>query len=157
MEKLLQRHRNALVVYRGPASLCWRMFSSQSSSSSSQSRTTRVSDSRVYYPGQTYEPEELRGSSASVSHSVSQKTRRVLKRGKELDREVSTSVDWKDAKFLTRFLTETGKIAPRRKTKLQKKTHRLVEKHIKLARLLGVIPFEGRLPQFRRSFKNPYA
>ena len=120
--------------------------------------TTRVSETRVYYPGQTYDPSELEGSFASVAPSASQKTRRVLKKGKDLDAFVARAIDWKDAKMLsTRFVSETGKIVPRRQTGLGAKTHRLVVKNIKIARIMGVLPFTDRLPQFARRRKNPYS
>ena len=138
--------------------------SSSTSSSSSSSPTptarptTRVSETRVYYPGQTYDPSELEGSFASAAPSASQKTRRVLKKGKDLDALVARSIDWKDAKMLsTRFVSETGKIVPRRQTGLGAKTHRLVVKNIKIARIMGVLPFTDRLPQFARRRKNPYS
>ena len=125
-----------------------------SGASSPKTTTTRVSETRVYYPGQTYEPTELEGSFASAAPSASQKTRRVLKKGKDLDALVARSIDWKDAKTLsTRFVSETGKILPRRQTGLGAKTHRLVAKNIKIARIMGVLPFTDRLPQFARRRK----
>ena len=56
--------------------------SRSSGASPPKTTTTRVSETRVYYPGQTYEPSELEGSFASAAPSASQKTRRVLKKGK---------------------------------------------------------------------------
>ena len=132
--------------------------SMSSGASPPKTTTTRVSETRVYYPGQTYEPTELEGSFASAAPSASQKTRRVLKKGKDLDALVARSIDWKDAKTLsTRFVSETGKILPRRQTGLGAKTHRLVAKNIKIARIMGVLPFTDRLPQFARRRKNPYS
>ena len=149
---------------RQPSSSSSSSSSSSTSSSSSSSPTptarptTRVSETRVYYPGQTYDPSELEGSFASAAPSASQKTRRVLKKGKDLDALVARSIDWKDAKMLsTRFVSETGKIVPRRQTGLGAKTHRLVVKNIKIARIMGVLPFTDRLPQFARRRKNPYS
>ena len=147
---------------RQPSSSSSSSSSTSSSSSSSPTPTarptTRVSETRVYYPGQTYDPSELEGSFASAAPSASQKTRRVLKKGKDLDALVARSIDWKDAKMLsTRFVSETGKIVPRRQTGLGAKTHRLVVKNIKIARIMGVLPFTDRLPQFARRRKNPYS
>lgn len=150
---------------RQPSSSSSSSSSTSSSTSSSfasptptATPTTRVSETRVYYPGQTYDPSELEGSFASAAPSASQKTRRVLKKGKDLDALVARSIDWKDAKMLsTRFVSETGKIVPRRQTGLGAKTHRLVVKNIKIARILGVLPFTDRLPQFARRRKNPYS
>ena len=69
-----------------------------------------------------------------------------MKKGKDLDALVARSIDWKDAKTLsTRFVSETGKILPRRQTGLGAKTHRLVAKNIKIARIMGVLPFYGSI------------
>ena len=159
------KSEEGVSVASDASSVTARHPTSTSSSSSSSflppppiAPTTRVSETRVYYPGQTYDPSELEGSFASVAPSASQKTRRVLKKGKDLDAFVARAIDWKDAKMLsTRFVSETGKIVPRRQTGLSAKTHRLVVKNIKIARIMGVLPFTDRLPQFARRRKNPYS
>jgi len=121
-----------------------------------EQQQTRVSNSRVFYPGQIYEPEELEGFSPKTTASL--KTRRVLqKNGKELNELVQRQINWRDAKMLTRYVSETGKISARRLSGLSAKTHRVVVKNIKIARILGVIPFTDRLPQFARRKKNPYS
>ena len=104
---------------------------STSSSSSSSflppppiAQTTRVSETRVYYPGQTYDPSELeefiriRG---TVSESKNPKS---VEERKDLDAFVARAIDWKDAKMLsTRFVSETGKIVPEdRQVWAQKRT-----------------------------------
>lgn len=42
---------------------------------------------------------------------------------------------------LRKFITEQGKILPRRRTKLSAKKHRQITKAIKKARVLGALPF----------------
>lgn len=42
---------------------------------------------------------------------------------------------------LKQFITEQGKIIPRRMTGLTTKQQRQVKKHIKQARILGLLPF----------------
>ena len=42
-------------------------------------------------------------------------------------------------------ISETSKIVPRRQTGLGAKRHRLVVKNIKIARIMGVLPFTDRL------------
>ena len=42
---------------------------------------------------------------------------------------------------LKQFITEQGKIIPQRMTVLTSKQHRQVKKHIKQARILGLLPF----------------
>ena len=50
-------------------------------------------------------------------------------------------IDYKDPRMLRRFLTDTGKILPRRLTGLNASNQRLVAKAIKRARVLGLLPF----------------
>ena len=52
-------------------------------------------------------------------------------------------VDFKDTERLTRFLTERGKIMPRRITGLTAKQQRLIAGAIKRARHAGFLPFES--------------
>ena len=42
---------------------------------------------------------------------------------------------------LKQFITEQGKIIPKRMTVLNSKEHRQVTRHIKQARILGFVPF----------------
>lgn len=46
---------------------------------------------------------------------------------------------------LKRFLSETGKILPRRRTGLSAKEQRILAKTIKRARILGLLPFTEKL------------
>lgn len=54
---------------------------------------------------------------------------------KELD------IDYKDPQLLRRFITDSGKIIPRRITGLTAKNQRRVAKAIKRARNIGLMPF----------------
>ena len=51
------------------------------------------------------------------------------------------TIDYKDPRMLRRFLTDTGKILPRRLTGLKASNQRLVAKAIKRARMVGLLPF----------------
>ncbi|MBP9042890.1 MAG: 30S ribosomal protein S18 [Spirochaetes bacterium ADurb.Bin218] len=51
------------------------------------------------------------------------------------------AIDYKDAKLLEQFITERGKILPRRVTGTCAKHQRAVAKAIKRARILALIPF----------------
>ncbi|MEE2827656.1 MAG: 30S ribosomal protein S18 [Myxococcota bacterium] len=51
------------------------------------------------------------------------------------------SIDYKDVKALKRFLSESGKILPRRRTGLSAKNQRQLTRAIKRARHLALIPY----------------
>jgi small subunit ribosomal protein S18 len=51
------------------------------------------------------------------------------------------TVDYKDVRRLQRFLTERGKILPRRATGLNAKQQRQVSRSIKKARQLALLPY----------------
>ncbi|GFZ26543.1 30S ribosomal protein S18 [Lactobacillus corticis] len=50
-------------------------------------------------------------------------------------------VDYKDVDLLKRFISERGKILPRRVTGTSAKNQRLVANAIKRARIMGLLPF----------------
>jgi small subunit ribosomal protein S18 len=50
-------------------------------------------------------------------------------------------IDYKNIDLLSKFVTEQGKILPRRVTRLSAKQQRSVTKAIKQARVLGSLPF----------------
>ncbi|EKX52025.1 hypothetical protein GUITHDRAFT_65349, partial [Guillardia theta CCMP2712] len=52
--------------------------------------------------------------------------------------------------LLYRFLTDGGKIMPRRKTFVCAKKQRELARCVKRARQMNLIPYMGKLPQFRR-------
>ena len=53
-------------------------------------------------------------------------------------------VDYKDVRRLQRFLTERGKILPRRATGLTAKQQRQISRAIKRARQVALIPYVKR-------------
>lgn len=55
--------------------------------------------------------------------------------------DMGGTVDYKDAANLRFFVTERGKIVPRRISKLSAKHQRQVTRAIKRARALGLMPF----------------
>ena len=52
-----------------------------------------------------------------------------------------TEVNYKDVKLLRRFITDQGKIMPRRVTGTSAKMHRKLVKEIKRARNIALMPF----------------
>lgn len=53
------------------------------------------------------------------------------------------SIDYKDVNTLKRYITEGGKIIPRRMTGVCAKHQRLLTKAIKRARIVDLLPFKG--------------
>lgn len=53
--------------------------------------------------------------------------------------------DYRNVEVLRRFLSETGKILPRRRTGLSAKEQRILAKTVKRARILGLLPFTEKL------------
>lgn len=53
------------------------------------------------------------------------------------------SIDYKDVATLKKYITEKGKILPRRMTGVCAKHQRVLAKAIKLARIADLLPFKG--------------
>lgn len=60
---------------------------------------------------------------------------------KKVKRTIDSYIDYKESKQLQRFLTDQGKIIPRRITGLTAKQHRELVTAIKRARHLAILPF----------------
>lgn len=60
---------------------------------------------------------------------------------KKVKRTVDGYIDYKDSKTLLKFLTDQGKIIPRRITGMTAKQHRELVTAIKRARHLAILPF----------------
>lgn len=55
-------------------------------------------------------------------------------------------IDYKDIDLLKLFVTEQGKILPRRATGITVQQQRRISKAIKQARILSLLPFVGQNP-----------
>jgi small subunit ribosomal protein S18 len=67
-------------------------------------------------------------------------------RRKKVDRiclEKIDYIDYKDVKLLSQFLTERGKIIPRRISGLNAQNQRRITEAIKIARNMALLPFVG--------------
>jgi small subunit ribosomal protein S18 len=51
------------------------------------------------------------------------------------------TIDWKDTKTLSRFISERGKMMPSRITNVSQKKQRELSKAIKRARFMGLLPY----------------
>jgi small subunit ribosomal protein S18 len=58
--------------------------------------------------------------------------------------KIGDIIDYKDVELLSNFLTEQGKILPKRLTGLTNKQQNKVTKAIKRARILSLLPFVNR-------------
>ncbi|MCZ7593029.1 MAG: 30S ribosomal protein S18 [Kiritimatiellae bacterium] len=63
----------------------------------------------------------------------------LLKKGAKYLEGV-THVDYKDSELLRKFMTESGKIMPRRITGTSAKQQRQVQSAIRRARVMGLLP-----------------
>lgn len=100
---------------------------------------------RTYFPGQTYEPEEMDMSQPLPSDVQLQRTLRTVP-----TKQALAHADFRNVRFLSQFISETGKINPRHTTRLSAKAQRRVAREIRTARVFGLMPFTltGR-PPFR--------
>ncbi len=60
---------------------------------------------------------------------------------KKVKRVIDEYIDYKDSKQLQKFITDQGKIIPRRITGLSAKQHRELVRAIKRARQIAVLPY----------------
>ena len=67
------------------------------------------------------------------------------KRTCPLSNENSPKVDYKNVKLLSRFITEKGKIIPRRVTNVSSKKQKELSKAIKRARYLGLMSYTHKI------------
>ncbi|MEM7679878.1 MAG: 30S ribosomal protein S18 [Pseudomonadota bacterium] len=55
--------------------------------------------------------------------------------------EGALTIDWKDTRTLSKFISERGKIVPSRITAVSQKKQRELSKAIKRARFMGLLPY----------------
>lgn len=58
--------------------------------------------------------------------------------------QIGEIIDYKDVELLSKFLTEQGKILPRRATGLTTKQQTRLTKAVKKARIIALLPFVNR-------------
>jgi len=57
----------------------------------------------------------------------------------------SINIDYKDVDLLKRYITESGKIRPRRQTGTCARHQRILAREIKRARHIALLPFSGEV------------
>ena len=71
--------------------------------------------------------------------------RKIKKKGNVLAAEKIEYIDYKNVKLLQRFISERGKIHPRRTTGTSAKYQRMLSQAIKRARQVALLPFVSDL------------
>eukprot|EP00889_Picochlorum_renovo_P007610 jgi/Picre1/34640/NNA_002108.t1 len=95
----------------------------------------RIHPHRLFYPGAKYSPEELNPYKAK---EVLMRSDLTVQRGTIPQDVVRDQADFRNTDFLKYFLKDSGKLVPRRKTKLPAKLHRELMREIKLSRSSGL-------------------
>ena len=98
------------------------------------------------YDAQDFNPETVK-----VNPHISQKVRKSRPDPKEIEK----ALDWRNLRLLDSFINTTGRIAPRRQTRLPARLQRKVQRHIKIARIMGLMSYTGKLPDFQKK-ANPF-
>ena len=80
--------------------------------------------------------------------------KRLPTRGKEIDKQLIEALDFRNARLLSQFVSDTGKILPKRKTGLSAKVHRKMVKQVKVSRVMGIMPFTERLKGLQGKRRN---
>ena len=112
----------------------------------------RINPNRLFFPGQTYELEDL----DPFSEQPRQRAFQPFRRRRQLfDDDIDDSDDlflrslhFLNYDLLSRYVTEQGKILPRRKTRLRKKVQRKLVRTIKTARQMAILPINSRVREY---------
>lgn len=90
----------------------------------------------VYYPGMEYEPEEL-----DITRPLPRRKREPRPKEVISVQEVIDKADFRNVRYLTKFIGETGNIIARREFNMRNKSHGRITKAIKTARFFGLMPY----------------
>ena len=66
---------------------------------------------------------------------------RVDSKNSDINLDDIATINYKDTKFLSNFISDQGKILPRRSTGLNSKQQKRITKLIKRARIAALLPF----------------
>ncbi|CAM6107125.1 unnamed protein product [Calypogeia fissa] len=96
----------------------------------------RMRPDRLFFPGQTYDPEDLDLSKEAAVEKPTVRTRK-----KYSSKEVFLVADFRNPRYLSKFIRESSRILPKRHYQISAKAQRKVAREIKTARILGLMPF----------------
>ncbi|PSC74785.1 pectin lyase [Micractinium conductrix] len=97
----------------------------------------RLHPTRIFFPEQTYGPNELDPYKTADSPAASTPWEQA--RALPPADQVSRYADYKNVPLLASFLSDTGKLPLRSRTKLRAKLHRRLAREIKTARCMGLL------------------
>ncbi|KAL2612295.1 hypothetical protein R1flu_023987 [Riccia fluitans] len=102
-----------------------------------EERPYRLRPDRLFFPGQTYDPEDLDISKPAAE--LEKPTNRSRKNFSS--KEVCQIADFRNPRYLSNFIRESSRILPRRHHQVSAKAQRKIAREIKTARILGLMPF----------------
>ena len=109
---------------------------------------TQLHPLRMFYPGQTYKPEELvhtpGDSTALPLHLPTLKVHRTQRRTPAANALLYEQADYRRPQLLSGFTSDTGKLLPRRTTKVAAKVQRAIVRAIKTARAMATLPYTNK-------------
>lgn len=109
----------------------------------------RLHPTRLFIPGQVYEPEELHPlGMASADGRFSRRPRQPIRFHSEED--LKRKLNFKNLMLMNNYLSDGGLILPRRLTRLSKRVQKKLVKSVKLAQALALLPVLDRRPEFKR-------
>jgi small subunit ribosomal protein S18 len=113
---------------------------------------------RLFFPGQRYQLEDLLPNQQRQERNNAPRGTVSLHKRKKLSplrRVAPNDVNYGNTFVLSRFITESGKIMPRRMNNVTAKEQRALTLAIKRAREVGVLPYQFKLQPPRRNNFNP--
>ena len=113
----------------------------------------RVPTSRLYYPGQSYEADAIAPQIGLDKRSMERQSGSAPLRGSRAHLRLSNVLDYRNARLLNLFVSDAGKILPRRRSRLSAKVHRKAVKHIKTSRVMGISAMTERLQELTKPKK----
>lgn len=118
----------------------------QNASEWDESMVEQINPRRRFFQGQTYEPADL-SPNTKIDYS---KQRNAMKKECPLGGKKGPKIDFANVALLSRFLTDGGRIMGRRKTRVCAKKQRELTRAIKRARMMNMLPYLHKLPEFIR-------
>eukprot|EP00210_Caulerpa_lentillifera_P001376 g1324.t1 len=109
----------------------------------------RLHPTRLFTPGQTYEPEELHPLGLTSSDArFGRKPRQPIRVYSEV--VLKEKMNFKNLMLMNNYLSDGGLILPRRLTRLSKRVQKKLVKSVKLAQAMALLPVLDRRPEFKR-------
>jgi len=107
---------------------------------------------KTYYPGQDYQPKDLNPHNdkgfdepRNIARMKFNQLVRQRMRKDPFEEKKFKLPGMRDVATLTRFVTDTGKISPRRRSGVSSQNQRHLKKMIKRARTFGLLPYTSKL------------